>query len=67
LLLIFIGTLLAVAMSVVWVVGSARWEEVDSHDPRKVLAQEVFATLKAHTPGLSRNGHAPDSSNSTDH
>jgi uncharacterized protein involved in exopolysaccharide biosynthesis len=58
--IMFLGTFLASALSLVWVLGSARWTEVDPQDPRKVLAQEVFGVMKARMPGTSRNGHAPD-------
>jgi len=54
------GTFLAVALSTVWVLGSARWEQVDPHDPRKVLAQEVAGALKARLPWTSRNGFAAE-------
>jgi hypothetical protein len=48
------------ALSVVWVLGSARWEEADPLDPRKVLAKEVAGALSARMPWASRNGNAPD-------
>jgi len=60
LMIMFLGTFLASALSVVWVLGSARWEEVDPKDPRKVFVQEVASTLKARMPWGSRNGNAPD-------
>ena len=56
LVIMFLGTFLVSAMSVVWVLGAARWEEVDARDPRKVLAREVVGTVKAHVPWASRNG-----------
>ena len=59
LVIMFLGTFLVCAMSVVWVLGSARWEEVDPQDPRKVLVQEVAGSLKAGMPWASRNGNAP--------
>jgi len=62
LVIMFLGTFLAFAMSVVWVLGSARWEETDPQDPRKILAREVAGALKARLPWTSRNGFAPDSS-----
>ncbi len=62
LLIMFLGTFLASAISVVWVLGSARWEEVDPQDPRKVLAKEVAGALKVRMPWAARNGFAPDSS-----
>jgi len=56
LVIMFLGTFLVFAMSVVWVLGSARWEEADPQDPRKVLLHEVAGTLKARMPWASRNG-----------
>jgi capsule polysaccharide export protein KpsE/RkpR len=57
--ILFLGTFLVCAMSVVWVLGSARWEEVDPQDPRKVFVQEVAGSLKARIPWASRNGDTP--------
>ena len=62
LVIMFLGTFLVFAVSVVWVLGSVRWEEADSQDPRKILAREVASALKARMPWASRNGNAPDSS-----
>jgi uncharacterized protein involved in exopolysaccharide biosynthesis len=59
LVIMFLGTFLVFAMSVVWVAGSARWEEADPQDPRKILAREVAGALKARMPWASRNGNAP--------
>lgn len=60
LVIMFLGTFLAFAMSVVWVMGSARWDEVEPQDPRKVLVREVAGSLKARIPWVSRNGHAQE-------
>jgi uncharacterized protein involved in exopolysaccharide biosynthesis len=63
LMIIFLGTSLAIGCSVVWVLGTKTWEEADPGDPRKILAQEVFATMKARAPWASQNGtghHAGD-------
>jgi uncharacterized protein involved in exopolysaccharide biosynthesis len=57
--IMFLGTFLASALSVVWVLGSARWREVDPGDPRKAFMQEVAGTLKVRMPWASRNGNAP--------
>ena len=61
--IMFLGTFLTFAVAVVWVLGSARWEETDPQDPRKMLAQEVAATVSARAksgwarmPWASRNG-----------
>lgn len=56
LVIMLLGTFLAVALSTVWVLGSAQWEEVDPQDPRKVLAQEVAGAVRARWPWASRNG-----------
>jgi uncharacterized protein involved in exopolysaccharide biosynthesis len=56
LVIMFLGTFLACAVSMVWVLGSARWAEVDAADPRKVLAKEVVGTLKARIPWTHSNG-----------
>jgi len=61
LVIMVLGTFLALALSVVWVLGSASWEEVDRQDPRKVFTQEVVGTLKARMPWASRNGAGAES------
>jgi len=61
LVIMFLGTFLASAMSVVWVLGATRWEEVDSQDPRKIFVQEVAGSLRARMLWASRNGHARES------
>jgi capsule polysaccharide export protein KpsE/RkpR len=61
LLMIFLGTFLMVASAVIWTLGTKKWEDAGPNDPRKVLAQEVVATLKASAPWGSRNGDATSS------
>jgi uncharacterized protein involved in exopolysaccharide biosynthesis len=61
LLIMLLGTFLVCAISVVWVLGSARWEEVDPQDPRRAFIREVAGTLKAKAPWASRNGDGPGS------
>ena len=56
LLIMFLGTAFTVALSTTWVFGKHSWDETDSNDPRKVLAQEVFSTVKRGLPHFSRNG-----------
>jgi uncharacterized protein involved in exopolysaccharide biosynthesis len=58
-LIMFLGTFLFFSISVVWVIGSGHWHQADPDDPRKILAQEVVATLKARTRWFSRNGTGP--------
>ena len=53
--IMFLGTFLTLALSIVWVLGSAHWEEVDPQDPRKVFAEEVAGALKARMPWAPRN------------
>src|SRR4029077_8422008 len=60
LVIMLLGTFLVSASSVVWVLGAARWEEIDPQDPRKVFAEEVAGTLKARMPWASGNGNAPE-------
>jgi capsule polysaccharide export protein KpsE/RkpR len=56
LLIMFLCPFLALAGAAVLVLGKARWEQVDAHDPGKVLAQEVFQTLNARMPWAPPNG-----------
>lgn len=46
LLIMCLGTLIALALSVIRVVGTTRWHRIDPQDQRKILAQEVFASMK---------------------
>jgi uncharacterized protein involved in exopolysaccharide biosynthesis len=57
LLIMFLGTFLVFSACVTGVLGVNGWHTTDSADPRKVFAQEVFATLKTRTHWISRNGH----------
>jgi uncharacterized protein involved in exopolysaccharide biosynthesis len=59
LLIMFLGTFLAFAFAMVWVLGAKSWEDADPKDPRKIFAQEVAATLKARAPWASQNGDGP--------
>ncbi|HTQ60903.1 MAG TPA: Wzz/FepE/Etk N-terminal domain-containing protein [Candidatus Solibacter sp.] len=65
LVIMFLGTFLVCAMSVVWVLGAARWEETDPQDPRKVFVQEVSGTLKARIPWMHTNGTSPNGAGAT--
>lgn len=56
LLFMALGAALALSCGVTWVFGSALWEGTDPADPGKVLAQEVFDTVRAAMPWGSRNG-----------
>ena len=61
LMIIIAGVFLALAAAVAWVLGSTRWEKTDPQDPRKVLVQEVMATLKTQSPWAPQNGQGPGS------
>jgi len=56
LLIMSLGTFFAASLCLVWVVGSSHWRQADADDPRKILALEVAAALKAQAPWGSRNG-----------
>jgi capsule polysaccharide export protein KpsE/RkpR len=56
LLIVFLGTCVSLACAAAWIFGNAAWHETDAHDPRKVFAQEIFTTVKAKLPAVSRNG-----------
>jgi capsule polysaccharide export protein KpsE/RkpR len=44
-LLIVLGlTLFSVIGAAVWIIGSERWQHMDSHDPGKILAESVWKT-----------------------
>ena len=58
--IMLLGTFMAFALSVLGVLGAARWEEVDAQDPRKVLLYEVAGTLKARIPWAHPNGASPN-------
>jgi uncharacterized protein involved in exopolysaccharide biosynthesis len=61
LLIMFLGTFFSFAFAIAWILGGRAWERADPRDPRKILLEEVFATVKAQAPWASRNGHASGS------
>jgi hypothetical protein len=40
------GTVLALVLAAVWVLGRAGWEEIDPRDPGKILAQQIFLSVR---------------------
>ena len=46
-LLIIVGLLLTIAGASIWLIYSARWQLVDVNDPRKVLLNEIFQTVRS--------------------
>jgi len=56
LLVMLLGTALALALAMVWVIGKEMWQGIDATDQRKVFAQEVFSTVSAPLLVFSKNG-----------
>jgi capsule polysaccharide export protein KpsE/RkpR len=56
LLLMLMGTVLALACGVAWVFGRTMWEQTDPAEPGKILALEVFHSVEEAIPWASRNG-----------
>jgi hypothetical protein len=56
LLIVLWGTAFAAALATTWVFGKTAWEQTDAADPRKALAQEIFASVRASLPKFSQNG-----------
>jgi uncharacterized protein involved in exopolysaccharide biosynthesis len=52
--IVLLGTALAFLCGVTWVFGRAMWEQTHPSNPGKVLAREVFDTVKAAMPWASR-------------
>lgn len=55
-LIVLLGTALAVCLAMTWVFGKNVWYQIDSNDPAKAFAYEVFTTVKASIPKFSQNG-----------
>jgi uncharacterized protein involved in exopolysaccharide biosynthesis len=56
LILMVMGTLLSLTAGIVWVFGAASWHQMHPEDPRRALAGEVFATVRAKVPWVWPNG-----------
>jgi len=70
LLIIVAGTACSVLLGAFWVLGTARWRQIDPRDPGMKFAQEVFGTVKAGMPWAGANGangHAGANGNSAAH
>ena len=59
LLIITLGTMLALVGSVTWILGKQAWDQTAQEDPQKVFAQEVMHTVQAHLPWAAMNGSGP--------
>lgn len=62
LLIMALGTILAMTTGLVWIFGTASWMEIDSSDPHKVLALEISQAARARLRwgfvNGSGNGHS---------
>jgi capsule polysaccharide export protein KpsE/RkpR len=57
---VFIGTIVSSIVGVAVVLGGARWQELDPHDPGKLLAIEAFEGVRAlASSNGSTNGSSP--------
>ena len=50
------GMVLFGAFAVAWVFAGESWHRMDTDDPRKTLAVEVFDSIRSHLPSHSSNG-----------
>jgi len=57
LLMISLGTLLALGVATVWMFAALFWHEFDSRDPRKIFVREVLNGMSARLPWIG-NGEA---------
>jgi uncharacterized protein involved in exopolysaccharide biosynthesis len=58
-----LGTILGFGFAGAWVLGNAMWQGIDGENPRKMFAQEVFATMRARIPVFAQNGSGEHSEN----
>ena len=56
-IIVALGTMLGICLAMTWVLGRTSWDAVEATDPRKLFALEVFDTVRASVPTLSRNGN----------
>jgi capsule polysaccharide export protein KpsE/RkpR len=61
LVIVVLGTMLAIAGSITWIFGKQSWDQVAPGDPQKVLAQEIMHTVRVRMPWAPANGSGPDS------
>lgn len=51
------GTALSSLFGVAWIFGNERWNQLDPHDPGKVLAVEVLHAIQSKVPSRLSNGN----------
>jgi uncharacterized protein involved in exopolysaccharide biosynthesis len=54
--IVLLSTVLAFLGAAVGILGKARWDEIDTLDPGKTFAREVFHTVNARMPWATPNG-----------
>jgi capsule polysaccharide export protein KpsE/RkpR len=58
LLIVLLITFMVTGSAVLWTFGAHNWEQTAANDPRKILAQEIAATVRARLPWTTSNGAA---------
>lgn len=56
LLIMTLCTFIAIVLALTFILGQARWLEIDDSHKGKVLATEVFTTVNSHMPWATPNG-----------
>ena len=59
LLIMFLGMIMAFVVGAAWILSRSAWEAVDSSDPRKLMARQVWNDIGASISRKSRNGSSP--------
>jgi capsule polysaccharide export protein KpsE/RkpR len=59
-IIIAIAGLLGFCVCVMWIFGSHHWREMDAHDPGKLLAEDIYRTIR---PGLQPVVHVAERAN----
>jgi uncharacterized protein involved in exopolysaccharide biosynthesis len=62
-LIMLLGAILSVGFGATWILGKSAWEAVDSSDPRKAAAIEVWSDVHASLPWRSSNGSSSQETN----
>ena len=67
LLIILVGTMLTIAVVVIWILSSAVWSNTDPRDPRKMFARQIFADVQADLSQVTRKSANKNDSAVGDH
>jgi len=67
LLIILVGTMLTIAVVVIWILSSAVWSNTDPRDPRKMFARQIFADVQADLSQVTRKSANNNDSAVGDH